>query len=285
MWEKKDTHQHFTSTLESMSVRVVPVPALDDNYMYLVIDTATNHAGVVDPVDPEAIQAAAAANGATITCILTTHSHWDHAGGNIKMVEQVSTLKTVYGGIGDDAAGVTHEVGEGDEFNIGETTVKVIFTPCHTPGHVCYFVDGKHVFTGDTLFISGCGNFNSGTAEQMTSAFDKLMGLPDETQVWVGHEYTGTNCRFACFVEPENQDVRDRLDWAAQQVSIHKGGQGTIPSTIAQEKACNPFCRIDTVKITEFCGNCTDRSERMRLVRKGKDDWGAAQRAAAAGKK
>jgi hydroxyacylglutathione hydrolase len=263
-----------------MSIRVVPVPALDDNYMYLVIDTATNNAGVVDPVDPAAIQQAATDNNATITSILTTHSHWDHDGGNIKLVDQCSTITAVYGGNGDGVKACTHEVGEGDEFFIGETKVQVLFTPCHTPGHVCYFVDEKHVFTGDTLFISGCGNFNAGTPEQMASAFDKLMNLPDATQVWVGHEYTATNCKFACFLEPDNEQARERMEWALQpqQTSIHKGGTGTIPSTIAQEKACNPFARLSVPKIVEFCGNCSDRSETMRLVRKGKDDWGRSQR-------
>jgi hydroxyacylglutathione hydrolase len=265
-----------------MSVRVIPVPALEDNYMYLVVDTATNECGAVDPVDPERIISVAKENGYTITCILTTHSHWDHAGGNIKLVEQCSTINTVYGGIGDGVAGVTKEVGENDEFLIGETSVKVLFTPCHTPGHVCYFVGGLHVFTGDTLFVSGCGNFNTGTPEQMMNAFDTLMNLPDNTQVWVGHEYTNTNCNFACFVEPENETISKRLEWASAQTSIHDGGKGTVPSTIALEKACNPFCRIDTPKVMEFCGNCSDRSERMRLVRKGKDDWGAARKKAAA---
>jgi hydroxyacylglutathione hydrolase len=274
--------QSQSSPTVLMSVRVVPVPALDDNLMYMVIDTATNLCGVVDPVDPVAIQQAASEQGATIVCILTTHSHWDHDGGNIKLAEQCSTIKTIYGGLGDGVAGCTKEVGENDEFTIGETTVRVLFTPCHTPGHVCYLVGDLHVFTGDTLFVSGCGNFNQGTPEQMTSAFDKLMGLPNSTQVWVGHEYTKTNCNFACFIEPNNVKVAERLQWATGQTSIHNGGTGTVPSTIGAEKSCNPFCRLDTRQIMEFCGNCEPRSERMRLVRKGKDDWGAARRREAA---
>ena len=262
-----------------MSVRIVPVPALDDNYMYLIIDTATNLAGVVDPVDPAAIQQAAADNGATIQFILTTHSHWDHDGGNIKLVEQCPTIETVYGGVGDGVKGCTQEVGDKDEFQIGETTVQVLFTPCHTPGHVCYFVGGQHVFTGDTMFISGCGNFNTGTPEQMKEAFEKIMALPDATQVWVGHEYTQKNCRFACFVEPENEQAKARLRWANEQTSIHQGGTGTVPSTIGVERQCNPFSRLDQPNIAEFCGNCSNEGgERMRLVRKGKDDWGNAQK-------
>ena len=88
----------------------------------------------------------------------------------------------MFGGLKDEVPGVTHEVGDGDSLMIGnQTYVKVLYTPCHTPGHVCYYVDNAHVFTGDTMFVSGCGNFNTGTPEQMTKAFDKILGLPDDT--------------------------------------------------------------------------------------------------------
>ena len=257
------------------SCRVVVVPALEDNYMYLVIDTATNEAGVVDPVDTAAIQKAARENGATIVAILTTHSHWDHAGGNIQLLKECDTIRECYGGKGDGADGVTTEVDDSSAFRIGETSFSVLFTPCHSPGHVCYVADGRHIFTGDTMFVSGCGNFNTGTAAQMTAAFDKIMALPDSTQVWVGHEYTQKNCRFACFCEPDNEDAKKRLDWVESVKSVHQGGTGTVPSTIGDERRCNPFARIDiSSQVQSFCGNCTDRSERMRLVRKGKDDWG-----------
>ena len=131
--------------------------------MYLIIDNDSKKAAVVDPVDVDAIQKAAAGNNATITTILTTHNHWDHSGGNLKLVKEVSTIDSVFGGIGDDVPGATHEVGDGDSIMIGSKTyVKVLFTPCHTPGHVCYYVDNSHVFTGDTMFVSGAGNFNTG---------------------------------------------------------------------------------------------------------------------------
>ena len=276
MASKSETSE--TNTTGS-TCRGVVVPALEDNYMYLIIDTATNQAGVVDPVDPAAIQQAAADNNATIVAILTTHSHWDHHGGNIQLLKECSTIKECYGGKGDGVDGVTKEVDDDSTFAIGETNFRVLFTPCHTPGHVCYVADDCHVFTGDTLFVSGCGNFNTGTAAQMTAAFDKILSLPEHTQVWVGHEYTEKNCRFACYAEPNNDDIAKRLTWAQSMTSVHKGGKGTVPSTIAIEKRCNPFARIDTSsKIMEFCGRCTDRSERMRLVRKGKDDWGRGLR-------
>lgn len=244
--------------------------------MYLIIDNESKTAAVVDPYDTSAIQKAAADNNVTITTILTTHNHWDHSGGNVKLVKEVSAIDRVYGGKGDDVPACTHEVGDGDTFTIGsKTQVKVLFTPCHTQGHVCYYVDNAHVFTGDTMFVSGAGNFNTGTPKQMMEAFDKILGLPNSTQVWVGHEYTAKNCAFACYCEPSNKEVEERLEWAKARGSMHSGGKGTVPSTVEMEKACNPFARIDQTSVMEFCGECgDDRNERMRLVRKGKDDWG-----------
>ena len=156
-----------------MPVRAVPVPALEDNYMYVVIDEETKQCGVVDPVDASAMITAAEREGATITAILTTHSHWDHAGGNVELKKRCASVEVVYGGAGDGVAGCTKELNDGDTFALGNSTVQVISTPCHTPGHICYLVDGN-VFTGDTMFVSGCGNFNSGTPAQMAAAFSLL---------------------------------------------------------------------------------------------------------------
>ena len=196
-----------------MPVRVVPVPALEDNYMYVLIDEETKQCGVVDPVDASAMITAAEREGATITAILTTHSHWDHAGGNVELKKRCASIEVVYGGAGDGVAGCTQELNDGDTFALGNSTVQVLSTPCHTRGHICYLVDGN-VFTGDTMFVSGCGNFNSGTPAQMASAFEKILALPDETKVWVGHEYTCKNCKFALFAEPDNEEIQRRLKWA-----------------------------------------------------------------------
>ncbi|KAJ1449800.1 beta-lactamase-like protein [Pelagophyceae sp. CCMP2097] len=266
-----------------MGVRVVAVPALEDNYMYLLVDEATKLAAAVDPVDPARTMAAASAAGATLVCILTTHAHWDHDGGNPQLMADCPSVVKCYGGTGDGVKACTHEVGDGAEIVLGSSAVKVLATPCHTRGHVCYVVDGLegeagHVFTGDTLFVCGAGNFNNGTPAEMVAAFDKLLALPDETRVWVGHEYTCKNCNFAAFAEPGNADIREKLEWVGQQTAIHAGGRGTIPSTIGDERATNPFARIDTEAIKAFVGAFADRADRMRLVRKAKDDWGKGLR-------
>merc|ERR1712086_69591 len=247
--------------------RVTTVRALSDNYMYLIVDPATKQAAVVDPVEPERVLAAAAQQGATVTTVLCTHSHWDHAGGNSKIKALVPGIH-IYGGKGDHAEAVDIEVGQGDSFSVGQLQVDVLFTPCHTPGHVCYIVDGTDVFTGDTLFVGGCGNFNRGTPAQMASAFAKLGNLPAETRAWVGHEYTIANLSYAAFVEPDNEALLRKLEWAQQSV---QAGRATVPTTIGEEHRTNPFMRavfgVETV--LAHCGT-NDPTAALRFVRQEK---------------
>ncbi|KAH8093593.1 hydroxyacylglutathione hydrolase [Aureococcus anophagefferens] len=254
----------------STCVTVTPVPALSDNYMYLLVDEQTKLAAVVDPVDARAMASAAAAAGATIAMVLTTHGHWDHAGGNAELAASRPASRS--GGRGDAVAACTREVWDGDEIALGASTIRVLSTPCHTQGHVCFVVDGN-VFTGDTMFVSGCGNFNGGSPRQMLDAFDKLLALPDDTLVWCGHEYTRKNCCFAAYAEPDNDEIRRRLDWAKEAGSLHGGGRGTVPTTIGAERACNPFARVDAPAIAAFCPRAGDDSGRAPRPQ-GKDDWG-----------
>lgn len=176
------------------SINVKILPALSDNFMYLITDTATKEAAIVDPVDPESVIAAVQTEGVKLLKVLTTHHHWDHAGGNEKLVSLFKDNKLdVFGG--DQRIGaLTNQVKHGDKLKIGNLDVLCLHTPCHTSGHICYYVEApsgeKAVFTGDTLFLGGCGRFFEGTAEQMYSALvEKLGGLPDETKVFCGHEY------------------------------------------------------------------------------------------------
>ena len=235
-------HKGFAcSVLRSEQCSVTIIPALEDNYMYLITDLSTKEAAVIDPVSPsDAINAAAAA-GSTITSVLTTHSHWDHAGGNNAIKSILGDqLKHVYGGMGDNAEGVTKEVTEGDSVFIGNLEVKVMSTPCHTKGHVSYVVllqDAPQlVFTGDTLFVGGCGNFNKGTPSQMAENFRALGSLKGDTLVYCGHEYTASNLAYAAFVEPNNSSILDKLKWATS-------AKCTVPSTILDEHLTNPFMR------------------------------------------
>ncbi|XP_063229889.1 hydroxyacylglutathione hydrolase, mitochondrial isoform X2 [Bacillus rossius redtenbacheri] len=251
-------------------MKIVTLPALQDNYMYLVIDEATKQAAIVDPVAPDTVLEAVKAQGVQLTSILTTHHHWDHAGGNEELAKKAPGLE-VYGG--DERIGaLTKRVGHGDEFQVGQLTVQCLFTPCHTSGHVCYFVQSPGetpaVFTGDTLFIAGCGRFFEGTPEQMYKALIEILGsLPEETRVFCGHEYTLANLKFAEHVEPDNEAVKNKMTWAKMK---RAKGEPTVPSTIRDEKKFNPFMRVTEASVQNHAGQSDDIAT-MGCIRREKD--------------
>ncbi|RWS23346.1 hydroxyacylglutathione hydrolase-like protein [Leptotrombidium deliense] len=179
-------HSFPTSVAHSGKMEVHLLPALSDNYMYLVVDTDTKEAAIVDPVEPDKVVEAVSERSVKLTTVMTTHHHWDHSGGNNDLVKKCVGL-TVCGG-DDRIPAVTKIVKHGDEFKIGTLNVKCLFTPCHTSGHICYYVtDPQNRCTpahslGDTLFIAGCGRFFEGTAQQMYTALVEILGsLPENT--------------------------------------------------------------------------------------------------------
>lgn len=264
-------------------MQVITVPVLQDNYSYLLVDVATKTAAAVDPVEPDIVIAAAKKVGVEIKTILTTHSHWDHAGGNNSMKSKLKGISVV-GGVGDNAEGVTTEVKHGDTVKVGELSVGVLSTPCHTPGHVCFYIKGTEgkeenkedaqpgvVFTGDTMFVGGCGNFNTGTPKQMANNMLNVLGsLPGSTQVYVGHEYTLKNLSFGLFAEPDNKELQAKMAWAQEQ---RRNNLPTVPSTINDEWATNPFMRIREASIQKLTGE-KDDEKGMFAVRKAKNEWG-----------
>ncbi|XP_077474716.1 hydroxyacylglutathione hydrolase, mitochondrial isoform X2 [Stigmatopora argus] len=268
-----------TSAVEHGNMRVEVLPALSDNYMYLLIDTDTKEAAVVDPVEPIKVVEAVRKHGVKLTTVLTTHHHWDHAGGNEKMVKLMPGLK-VYGG-DDRVDAITKKVSHSSNLKVGSLNVKCLFTPCHTTGHICYFVtkdaanadaasEPPAVFTGDTLFSAGCGKFFEGTAEQMYKALLEILGrLPGQTRVYCGHEYTVANLKFARCVEPDNKAVRERLDWAKEKRSE---GLPTVPSTLADEFTFNPFMRVREKSVQDHVKQ-SGPIEAMRNLRKEKDNF------------
>lgn len=251
------------------------VPCLEDNYAYLIVDEATREAAAVDPVEPEKVIRAADEAGADIKLVLTTHRHWDHAGGNNKMKQLVPGIK-VCGGSLDNVEGCDTKVENGDRFSLGaDVNVLALHTPCHTKGHISYFVTGKSeevpaVFTGDTLFIAGCGKFFEGTPEQMYESLCVTLGsLPRPTRVFCGHEYTEKNLRFALTVEPENEKISQKLSWAQQQ---RQANLPTVPSTIDEEFEINPFMRVELPEIQAKVG-CHSPTEAIMEIRRMKDNW------------
>ena len=227
---------------------VVPVPQLADNYAYLVVDPATREAAVVDCAEAEPVLAEARRHDARLTTVLATHHHFDHVGGNRDLLAALPGLRIV--GSADDAPripGITNPVHDGDNVSVGKLRARVILIPAHTSGHVAYhFADADTVFTGDTLFAAGCGRLFEGDAAQMMSSLGRLSSLPDATRVYCGHEYTQKNLEFAVTLEPGNRAATSKL---ARVRELRKAGKPTIPTTIEEEKATNPFLRTSSPEL------------------------------------
>ena len=229
-------------------MRIVPVPQLSDNYAYLVIDSDSGDAGVVDCAEAGPVLAEVRQQGVRLVAVLATHHHFDHVGGNEDLLAAHPDL-SIYGSA-DDAPripGITNPVQDGDQLSIGGLTARVILIPAHTSGHVAYhFADHGAVFTGDTLFAGGCGRLFEGDAGQMMASLGKLASLPDETRVYCGHEYTEKNLEFASELEPGNSALSRKL---AAVRALRAEGEPTVPSTISDEKQTNPFLRMDSAEL------------------------------------
>lgn len=223
-------------------MRVVPVPQLMDNYAYLVIDEATGAAAIVDCAEAEPVLAAVAREGVELKAIWPTHHHFDHVGGNADLLAARPGLEVIgYRGQANRIPGCTREVDDGETVGLAGLEARILFIPAHTTGHIAYYLaKEKAVFTGDTLFAGGCGRLFEGDAAMMLTSLSKLMALPDDTAVYFGHEYTENNLRFAATLEPANADLQRKRDWVVER---RQKNLGTTPTTIASEKATNPFFR------------------------------------------
>ena len=227
---------------------IIPVPQLSDNYAYLVGDDASKECGVVDCAEADKVLAEVKRRGLKLTTVLPTHWHFDHVGGNEDLVRAMPGLR-VYGAVGEHGRipAQTDAVDDGDTVEVGALKGRVIGIPAHTNGHVAYyFPQLEAVFTGDTLFIAGCGRVFEGKAQTMVDSLSKLSALPDTTQVYCGHEYTEKNLRFALTLEPGNDALKQKYEWTRK---TRAEGKYTIPSTIGDEKRFNPFLRTDSPEL------------------------------------
>jgi hydroxyacylglutathione hydrolase len=228
-----------------MALTVTGIPCLSDNYVWLLQDAATGAVAVCDPGEADPAIAAVERLGGRLDLILLTHHHGDHIGG-------VSALQARFGGKIIGAAADAHRlpkldqaVRAGDTVSLGSAAGTVLETPGHTVGHIAfYFPDGPAVLCGDTLFALGCGRLLEGSAAQMHASLQALAALPPDTRVCCGHEYTESNARFALTVEPGNQALIAR---ATHVRNLRAAGQPTVPTTIAMERAENPFMRAADV--------------------------------------
>ena len=220
---------------------IVRIPALSDNYVWLVHEPESRETTVVDPAVADAVLAEAEARGWRITQIWNTHWHPDHTGGNAAIKAATGAFVT---GPAAEAARIPtldRQVREGDRVALGAVEAEVLEVPAHTAGHIAYHLPSEEtVFVGDTLFAMGCGRLFEGTAEQMHSNLQRLAALPPATRAYCAHEYTLSNARFAATVEPGNAAIARRL---AEVEAARAAGEATVPTTIGIERETNPFMR------------------------------------------
>nr|WP_315458904.1 hydroxyacylglutathione hydrolase [uncultured Sphingorhabdus sp.] len=228
-----------------MAIEIVRVPVLSDNYVWLVHEAKSGETLVVDPAVAPPVLAAAEARGWKITQIWNTHWHPDHVGGNAEIKAATGCVITGPAAEAERISTLDVRVRGGEVVQLGEARATVIDVPAHTAGHIAYHFETEHAaFVGDTLFAMGCGRLFEGTAAQMYDNMRKLEALGDDTAIYCAHEYTLSNARFAVTVEPDNAALQQRM---SDVVAARERGEATVPTTIALERATNPFMRATSV--------------------------------------
>jgi hydroxyacylglutathione hydrolase len=276
-------------------MRIVPIPCLSDNYAYLLVCRETKEAAIIDVSEAGPVLGAIDQGAGTqdsrrdlstllnhnredvrIVAILSTHHHHDHVGGNEEVRSKLG-IDRVYGHASDRGRipGQTQYLQEDDTFDIGRLKVRALHIPGHTLGAVAYVVtnepgDDPAVFTGDTMFVGGCGRLFEGDPPMMHESLSKLAKLDARTKVYCGHEYTESNLRFAAHVEPSNTAVKAAREKVA---GLRKSGRPSVPSTIGEELAYNPFLRTHSPEIRKSLGisESVSPGEALGVIRKAKD--------------
>ena len=252
-------------------MRVLPIPCLSDNYAYLVAGAGSSEALVIDPSEADPVLRALEHEGLDLAAILVTHHHHDHVGGIEALRERFGAIP-VYAHTSDfgRVPGQSERVEEGHPFTTAGLDVRALHVPGHTLGAVAYLI-GDAVFTGDTLFVAGCGRIFEGTAEQMHASLSlKLARLPASTRLYCGHEYTAANLRFAQAVEPDNAAVREKAEDVARR---RARGEPTASSTLGEELETNPFLRSAASAIRARFPAAASEAEVFAALRAEKDGF------------
>lgn len=254
-------------------LRVFPIPAFRDNYIWALSVPGSRFAAIVDPGDASPVIRELDAQGLEPSAILVTHHHGDHVGGLPALARRYPRLP-VFGPRNNKIRGITHPLGEGEEIAVPgvEAGFRILEVPGHTLDHIAYYGHGM-LFCGDTLFSVGCGRLFEGSAEQMHRSLERIAALPSETQVYCAHEYTLDNIGFAKWVEPENVDLRER---EAQAYALTDEERPTVPSTLGLELRTNPFLRSHVPSVVAAAERYHGRtlgkaSEVFATIRRWKD--------------
>lgn len=256
--------------MNGLDIRQVSV--LNDNYIYLVHDTASGKTACVDPAVAGPVIDVAKGLGWAISHILVTHPHYDHTDGIAEIVEEYDS--EVYGSRQDfgQIPKCDHGVLEGDMIELGGSTARVLEVPGHTKNHLAYsFEADKALFVGDTLFSLGCGRLFGGSAKQMWDSLKKLRAVPGDTRIYCAHEYTNANADFALSIDPDNHDLQTRAD---EVITLREQGLPTVPTTLEQEARTNPFLRCDIPAFKAMLGMAdSEPAEVFAEIRSRKDHF------------
>ncbi|MEZ5847531.1 MAG: hydroxyacylglutathione hydrolase [Geminicoccaceae bacterium] len=253
-------------------LQVERIPALSDNYMFLLFDPVSGTSGIVDPADAGPVIEALERHDRSLDWILNTHHHADHTAGNGELVQRYGARLAGPAADHSRIAGMDILLREGEAFTFGSHKVDILETPGHTSGHVSlHFADAGMLFSGDTLFALGCGRLFEGSPAQMWESLSKYAAMPDETIVWCGHEYTLGNARFALTVDPDNPALRER---AREIEAMRSRNEPTVPTTLGLERRTNPFLRPDDPSIRRTLGlERADDIEVFAEIRRRKDSF------------
>jgi len=253
-------------------MEIVQLPVLHDNYIYLIHDPDSGETAAVDPALAQPVLDTLNDKGWRLKFILNTHHHWDHVGGNLDIKAKTGCRIIASDFDKNRIPGIDSAVAEGDSIALGRHQARILFTPGHTSGHIVYhFAEDGLLFCGDTLFVMGCGRLFEGSASQLWQSLQKLKSLPGATRIYCTHEYTQTNGRFALSLEPDNPQLQEKMQRVNQLRAMQ---QPTVPSTIAEELATNPFFREDSLTLQKTL-KMTGRQavEVFAEIRKLKDEF------------
>ncbi|WP_127115433.1 hydroxyacylglutathione hydrolase [Shimia sediminis] len=255
-----------------MPLDIVTLPCLSDNYAFLIHDTASGETAVVDVPESGVISEALRTRGWTLSHVFLTHHHWDHVDGLAALL-QAHPAKVI--GAAADAhrlPSLDLAVTEGDSFQLGGEAVQVLDVSGHTVGHIAFYLpETGAVFTADSLMAMGCGRLFEGDPDMMWVSLSKLAALPPDTIVYSGHEYTAANARFAVTVDPANPALTARIEAITE---ARAKGQPTVPSTLAEELATNPFLRATAPEVQRHLGmEGADPARVFAEIRHRKDNF------------